>query len=320
MTTPSSMVPKPGTLWPPPRTARSRPFSRAKSTAAITSPASRSRTTTLRPPVDHRVVDLARLVVPLVVGRDDLAANALAQLVHGESAHRLSDSPVAVTTTSSGSAASLMAVKATRSQKSVVTTFALLGDGRRGRQRGVAHLGQKAKSSAALEAACGAGDHCPVTLERLELAEPLRDHVARRRARTGAWPVRARMNGSLVSEKSSASVSAVTVPLRGTSSMRAISPKPSLGPASFTVASVPGDLQLAGGDGVEAVAGLALADHRGARGDVERLEGAGQALELGRRQRREDRHEAQQLDLHPPCGTSATSSMLRRRFPHPRRR
>ena len=39
ITTPSSQVPKPGTLWPPPRTARSRPFSRAKSTAAITSPA-----------------------------------------------------------------------------------------------------------------------------------------------------------------------------------------------------------------------------------------------------------------------------------------
>ena len=29
MTTPSSQVPKPGTLWLPPRTARSSPFSRA---------------------------------------------------------------------------------------------------------------------------------------------------------------------------------------------------------------------------------------------------------------------------------------------------
>ena len=35
-----------GMLCPPPRTARSRPFSRAKSTAAMTSPASLQRTTT----------------------------------------------------------------------------------------------------------------------------------------------------------------------------------------------------------------------------------------------------------------------------------
>ena len=35
ITTPSSHVPKPGTLCPPPRTARSSRLSRAKSTAAI---------------------------------------------------------------------------------------------------------------------------------------------------------------------------------------------------------------------------------------------------------------------------------------------
>ena len=46
MTTPSSFVPNPGTLWPPPRTARSSPLSRAKLTAAITSPAFSARTTT----------------------------------------------------------------------------------------------------------------------------------------------------------------------------------------------------------------------------------------------------------------------------------
>ena len=45
ITTPPSHVPNPGTLWPPPRTARSSPFSRAKFTAAITSPAFAARTT-----------------------------------------------------------------------------------------------------------------------------------------------------------------------------------------------------------------------------------------------------------------------------------
>src|SRR6185436_3557490 len=37
ITTPSSQVEYPGTLWPPPRTATSRPLSRASATAAITS-------------------------------------------------------------------------------------------------------------------------------------------------------------------------------------------------------------------------------------------------------------------------------------------
>ena len=44
ITTPPSHVPNPGTLWPPPRTARSTPLSRAWSTAAITSPAFAART------------------------------------------------------------------------------------------------------------------------------------------------------------------------------------------------------------------------------------------------------------------------------------
>jgi len=47
ITTPPSQVPNPGTLWPPPRIATSRPFSRAKSTAAMTSPALALRTMTL---------------------------------------------------------------------------------------------------------------------------------------------------------------------------------------------------------------------------------------------------------------------------------
>ncbi len=45
-TTPSSQVPYPGTLCPPPRTARSRSPSLAKSTAARTSPAFVACTTT----------------------------------------------------------------------------------------------------------------------------------------------------------------------------------------------------------------------------------------------------------------------------------
>ena len=106
------------------------------------------------------------------------------------------------------------------------------------------------------------------------------------------------MNGSLVSEKSSASVIAVTVAVRGTSSISAISPKPSPRRSALHVVTVLGHLQFAGGDGVEAVAGLALADHRRAGCHVDRFEGASQALELGRRQRREDGNEAQQLDLH----------------------
>jgi hypothetical protein len=38
-------------------------------------------------PVDHRVVDASRLVVGLVVGRDDLAPDALAQLLDPSTIH-----------------------------------------------------------------------------------------------------------------------------------------------------------------------------------------------------------------------------------------
>ena len=44
ITTPPSHVPKPGTLCPPPRTARSSPLSRARFTAAMTSPTFAART------------------------------------------------------------------------------------------------------------------------------------------------------------------------------------------------------------------------------------------------------------------------------------
>jgi hypothetical protein len=46
ITTPSSTVPKPGTLWPPPRTAIGTPCSRACVTAATTSSTVSARTTT----------------------------------------------------------------------------------------------------------------------------------------------------------------------------------------------------------------------------------------------------------------------------------
>ena len=54
---------------------------------------------------------------------------------------------------------------------------------------------------------------------------------------------------------------------------------------------------LAAGDGVEAVSLVALADHDVAGGDRDRLERPRQSLELGRRQRREDGDQPQQLDL-----------------------
>ena len=73
MTTPSSHVPRPAPLWPPPRTARSRPCSRAKPTAFATSSAPAQRAISAGALVDHRVVDLARLVVVGVVGADQTA-------------------------------------------------------------------------------------------------------------------------------------------------------------------------------------------------------------------------------------------------------
>ena len=58
MTTPSSQVPKPGTLWPPPRTATVIALSAAKRTAVITSPALTGWTIDGRALVDHAVADL----------------------------------------------------------------------------------------------------------------------------------------------------------------------------------------------------------------------------------------------------------------------
>jgi hypothetical protein len=68
ITTPSSHVPSPAPLWPPPRTASGRSWSRAKPTACATSSASAQRAISAGPLVDHRVVDRARLVVVGVAG------------------------------------------------------------------------------------------------------------------------------------------------------------------------------------------------------------------------------------------------------------
>ena len=76
MTSPSSQVPSPPPLCPPPRTARVSPCSRAKLTAAITSATSAQRA--IRPGCLSimRVVDLARLLVARVAGSDHRAAQA----------------------------------------------------------------------------------------------------------------------------------------------------------------------------------------------------------------------------------------------------
>ena len=62
-TTPSSQTPRPPPLWPPPRTASSRSWSRANAIVAATSAVSWQYAISGRAPVDHRVVDGARLVV-----------------------------------------------------------------------------------------------------------------------------------------------------------------------------------------------------------------------------------------------------------------
>ena len=69
MTTPSSQVPRPPPLWPPPRTASSASWSRAKATARDDVGGARAADDQRRAPVDHRVVDGARVVV-VGVGRD----------------------------------------------------------------------------------------------------------------------------------------------------------------------------------------------------------------------------------------------------------
>ena len=80
MTMPPSQVEKPGSECPPPRTATSRFSLRAKSTARMTSATPAQRTISAGPPVVGAVPDRARLVVAVVAGADELAAQALLEL------------------------------------------------------------------------------------------------------------------------------------------------------------------------------------------------------------------------------------------------
>ena len=69
MTRPSSLLPNPGALWPPPRTARSSPvlageIHRGHHVRDLLGPDHRPR-----PPVEHAVVYRAGLVVTVVIGR-----------------------------------------------------------------------------------------------------------------------------------------------------------------------------------------------------------------------------------------------------------
>src|SRR5204863_3370464 len=79
ITRPSSFVPNPGALCPPSRMQRSKPFSRAKLTPAMTFGhllRAKHRQRTL---VEHAVVDGARLAVIVVIRGDHAAAHLLAQ-------------------------------------------------------------------------------------------------------------------------------------------------------------------------------------------------------------------------------------------------
>ena len=80
--------------------------------------------------------------------------------------------------------------------------------------------------------------------------------------------------------------------------MSAISPKPSPRRRDRNCAPVTNDLDLAVGDHVEAVAFVSLANDFDSRGHRARLEGAGERLERRRRERSEQRHRAQERDLH----------------------
>ncbi len=71
-TTPSSQTPSPPPLWPPPRTASSRSWRRAKEIVSATSALPAQRAISAGPAVDHRVVDRARLLVAWVFGTDQL--------------------------------------------------------------------------------------------------------------------------------------------------------------------------------------------------------------------------------------------------------
>ena len=81
ITSPPSQTPSPGPLWPPPRTASSRLFSRAKLTAAITSATSAHLAISAGRRSIMRVVDLAGRVVARVARPDQLAAKLRPQLL-----------------------------------------------------------------------------------------------------------------------------------------------------------------------------------------------------------------------------------------------
>ena len=89
MTRPSSQLPSPGPLWPPPRMASSRPCSRAKFTAAMTSAASTHARDEARPLVDHAVVERANGVVVRVGRADEPAAKSLLECGDGLVGHEI---------------------------------------------------------------------------------------------------------------------------------------------------------------------------------------------------------------------------------------
>ena len=78
MTRPSSTLPSPGPLCPPPRIAIGSLLSRPKFTAAITSAASTQRAISKRPLVDHAVVELACIFVGGIVAPDQRTAQVFA--------------------------------------------------------------------------------------------------------------------------------------------------------------------------------------------------------------------------------------------------
>ena len=91
MTTPPSQVEKPGSECPPPRTATSRFSLRAKSTARMTSATPAQRTISAGPLVVRAVPDRARLVIAVVLGPDELSAQALLELAERRLAEHVGD-------------------------------------------------------------------------------------------------------------------------------------------------------------------------------------------------------------------------------------
>ena len=72
MTSPSSQLPSPGPLWPPPRIAVRSSFSRAKAHGGNNVGHVGAAGDEERPLVNHRVVELAGLVVVRVASPDEL--------------------------------------------------------------------------------------------------------------------------------------------------------------------------------------------------------------------------------------------------------